>query len=72
MHHENLTGAMIDGRKAARPEEGVRSAWRSVAALMLVAALGFWWLQWQAAPTITAVAERPIAKSQHKAKHREH
>ena len=49
---------MIDGRKAAPPEEGVRSAWRSVAVLMLVAVLGFWWLQWQSAP---AVSDRPAA-----------
>ncbi len=51
LHHENLVGAMVSGRKPARPEDGVRSAWRSVAALMLVAVLGFWWLQWQTAPT---------------------
>ena len=50
MHHENLPRAMIDGRKAAPPGEGVRSAWRSVAVLMIVAVLGFWWLQWQSAP----------------------
>ena len=51
LHHENLVGAMLSGRKPARPEDGVRSAWRSVAALMLVAVLGFWWLQWQTAPS---------------------
>ncbi|MFM9917024.1 MAG: cytochrome b/b6 domain-containing protein [Rhizobacter sp.] len=50
LHHENLVGSMISGRKAGLPEDGVRSAWRSVAALMLVAVLGFWWLQWQGAP----------------------
>lgn len=58
MQHENLVRAMIDGRKAVRPEEGVRSAWRSVAVLMLVAVLGFWWLQWQSAPA----AAQPKAK----------
>ena len=47
LHREILVAAMIDGRKAARPEEAVRSAWRSVAALMVVTVLGFWWLQWQ-------------------------
>ncbi len=50
LHRENLVGAMVNGRKAARPQDAIRSAWRSVAALMLVAVLGFWWLQWQAAP----------------------
>ena len=68
MHHENLTRAMIDGRKAARPEEGVRSAWRSVAALMVVAVLGFWWLQWQTAPAGAGVSQRPAAAAKHQVK----
>jgi len=50
LHRENLVAAMITGRKSAPGEEAIRGAWRSVAALMLVAVLGFWWLQWQAAP----------------------
>jgi len=50
LHHENLVGAMVSGRKAAVPEDGIRSAWRSVGALMLVAVLGFWAWQWQQAP----------------------
>jgi len=51
LHRENLVAAMITGRKSAPGEEAIRGAWRSVAALMLVAVLGFWWLQWQAAPS---------------------
>lgn len=50
LHHENLVGAMFSGRKAALPEDGIRSAWRSVGALMLVAVLGFWAWQWDQAP----------------------
>jgi cytochrome b len=68
MHHENLSGAMIDGRKAASPEDGVRSAWRSVAVLMLAAVLGFWWLQWQSAPGAAGVSERPAATAPAKSK----
>lgn len=67
LHRENLIGAMIDGHKQGRPEEGVRSAWRTVAVLMLVAVLGFWWLQWQTAPSGGGLADRPVAAA--KVKH---
>lgn len=61
LHKENLVRAMITGRKPGMPKEGIRSAWRTVAALILVAVLGFWWLQWQAAPA--APADRPAASA---------
>ena len=63
LHRENLVGAMIHGRKTGRPDEGIRSAWRSVAALMLVAVLGFWWLQWQSAPA-GGFIDQPAASAQ--------
>ena len=69
MHRENLTRR--DDRPAASRrarEDGVRSAWRSVAALMLVAVLGFWWLQWQTAPAGAGMSERPAATAKHQAK----
>lgn len=67
-HRENLVGAMISGRKAGRPCDGVRSAWRTVAALMLLVVAGFWWLQWQDAPTVAGPSERPSATAKpHKA-----
>jgi hypothetical protein len=50
LHRENLVGAMITGRKAGRPHDAIRSAWRSVAAAVLVAVIGFWALQWQSEP----------------------
>ena len=56
LHHENLVGAMFSGRKTAPPADGIRSAWRSVAALMLVAVLGFWAWEWQGAPGTTSAA----------------
>lgn len=50
LHRENLVGAMVTGRKVAPPQDAIRSAWRSVAALMLVAVLAFWGMQWSSAP----------------------
>jgi len=60
LHRENLVGAMITGRKPVGPEEGIRHAWHAVAVLMLVAAPGFWWLQWQGAAA-DGFTDRPIA-----------
>lgn len=58
LHRENLVGAMFTGRKAGKPEDGIRRAWRSVAALLLVAVLAIWWMQWHSAPSVAAPAER--------------
>jgi cytochrome b len=64
LHRENLVGAMISGRKPGAPQDGVRSAWRSVAALMLAAVLGFWWQQWRDAPD-TSLAAQPAVSAKH-------
>lgn len=53
LHRENLVGAMISGRKPGRAEEGIRRAWRSVAAVILAIVLAFWWWQWQGSPAPT-------------------
>jgi cytochrome b len=68
LHRENLVGAMLDGKKAGRPQDGVRSAWRSVAALMLAAVIGFWWLQWQGAPPAGGFDNPDAASTQVNAK----
>lgn len=54
LHKENLVRAMVTGRKPGQVQDGIRRAWLSVAALMLVVVLGFWWQQWQTAPQQTA------------------
>ena len=56
LHRENLVGAMLKGRKPGLPGEGILRPWRSVAALMLVAVIGFLWLQWQSVPDGNAYA----------------
>lgn len=45
LHHENLVRSMITGRKAGAPADAIAHRWRSVAALMLVAVVGFWTYQ---------------------------
>lgn len=72
LHRENLIGAMVDGRKQVRPEEGVRSAWRTVAALMLAVVLAFWWMQWQTAPSGAGLADKPVAAAKVKNHDRSH
>ena len=51
LHRENLVRAMLNGRKEGAPSEGIRWTWRPLALLLLAAVLGFWWLQWQSAPS---------------------
>jgi cytochrome b len=65
LHRSNLIGAMVTGRRLGRPEDGVRSAWRSVAVLMVAAVLAGWWTQWQAAPTASAADTTATASRQH-------
>lgn len=61
VHHENLVGAMLSGYKTGSPQEGVRRAWKTVAALLLVAVLGFWWTQLQGGPSQGVQDGRPAA-----------
>lgn len=69
LHKENLVRAMITGRKPGLPEDGIRSAWRTVAVLMLAAVLGFWWLQWQNAPSATDLTDQSAAAATERRHH---
>jgi cytochrome b len=68
-HHENLVRSMLTGRKVVPPQEGIRSAWYTVAVLMLVATLGFWALQWQSAPQGTAQTASATDRRGHAGRH---
>ena len=57
LHRENLVGAMVNGKKEGAPNEGIRKTWSPLAVIIVVAVLGFWWLQWQSAPS-DAVSSR--------------
>ena len=50
MHKVNLARAMITGHKAGPVDEGIHSAWWSLAVLLLIAVGCFWWLQWRSVP----------------------
>jgi cytochrome b len=65
LHRANLIGAMVTGRRRGSPDDGVRSAWRSVALLMLVAVMGFWWTQWHATPSSAAAGVTATAPKDH-------
>ena len=47
MQRENLARSMVNGRKLAEEGDAIRWNWWPVATLLVVAVLGFWWLQWQ-------------------------
>lgn len=64
LHGENLARSMVTGRKRGTPQDGVRSAWRSVGVLMLLAVMGFWWLQWQSAPAAVQAGDGIAALTQ--------
>lgn len=61
MHKENLVRSMISGRKNGTAQDGIRSAWKTVGALMIVAVAGFWYLQWQSAPAAGGLDGGPTA-----------
>jgi cytochrome b len=46
LHRENLARAMLTGRKDGTTSQGIQSAWRVVAVLILAVVAGFWYLQW--------------------------
>lgn len=71
LHRENLVRSMINGKKLGAPGDGIPKAWHGLGLLILAATLGFWWLQWQSAPsgaepnTATSATSTPIQHKHH-------
>ncbi|MFP4896305.1 cytochrome b/b6 domain-containing protein [Paraburkholderia sp. EG304] len=64
LHRENLIGAMVTGYKSGRADEGIRTARWGFAALVMAAAIAWWWTQWHAAPQMPA-ADQSAGASAH-------
>lgn len=56
---ENLVLSMIDGLKRGLAGEAIRSAWHSVALLIVAGVLAFWWYQWRSNAAATPLPEQP-------------
>lgn len=54
LHRENLVRAMLTGRKAGAPSEGIRHSHALLALVLLALVFGFWWSQWRSAPVESA------------------
>jgi len=72
LHRENLVRAMMTGMKEGLPSEGISRSWRSLALMILVAVLGFWWVQWESAPSQTASASVSVTSENAKYGTRDH
>ena len=59
LHRENLVRSMVVGTKEGPPTQGINRGWAWLAGVMLAAVLGFWYLQWQTAPTDAAAFASP-------------
>jgi cytochrome b len=64
LHRENLLRAMVSGRKSGTPHEAIRSVWRPLAVLILLAVPTFWWLHWHSV-TNDATRPGPSASAKH-------
>lgn len=63
LHRENLVRAMLTGKKEGAPNQGIQRTWSWLAGVIIVAVMGFWWFQWQAAPSNTAVSQNVTISS---------
>ena len=65
LHRENLVRAMVSGRKAGSQEDAIRSAWRPLAVIILIAVPTFWWLHWQSAANDRAAPHAAASVKHH-------
>lgn len=70
LHHENLARSMLNGRKQALPSEAIPRPRRAVAAVLLVAVLGFWTAQWAAPGSPDGATKTAGAKAEQRERSR--
>jgi cytochrome b len=63
LHRDNLVAAMVSGRKTGPARDGIRRTRRGVAAVIVVAVLSFWWMQWRSTPAGGMLAGHSAASS---------
>jgi cytochrome b len=65
VHRENLVRGMVDGRKPGTATDAIGRARKGVAAVLALAVVGFWYVQWTEAPAYRASAHAVQARGAH-------
>lgn len=65
VHRENLVRGMVDGRKQGTAADAIARAHKGVAAVLVFAVVGFWYVQWTEAPAQQASTHAAQTRGAH-------